>query len=137
MSLDRVFAELRIRAEQVPIPPRLPTSEELANVERQIGLSFSPDYRRFLLESSDIVLGTLEPATVTNAACHTYLPKVVASAREYGVPQHLLPICEDNADFYCLAPSGEVQFWSHDGVVEERWPSLAAWLTQVWLGERA
>jgi len=135
--LDQAIAELRRRNEPVPLPWRLPTSSEVEAMEVALGVRFPDDYRRFLLEASDVVLGTLVPATITNASDYTYLPAVVASARDYGVPAHLFPICEDNADFYCLAPSGEIVFWSHNGATDDRWPSLAHWLLQVWLGERA
>lgn len=135
--LDQAIAELRRRNEPVPLPLRLPTPSEVAAMEATLGVRFPDDYRRFLLEASDVVLGTLEPATITNASDHTFLPSVVASARIYGVPDHLFPICEDNADFYCLAPSGAIVFWSHNGATDERWPSLAHWLQRVWLEERA
>jgi hypothetical protein len=135
--LDDVIAELRSRNEQVPCPMRLPSETELAAIEEELALKLPDDYRKFMLEASDVALGTLEPATATNPEFHTHLPSVVASAHECGVPHTLLPICEDNGDFYCLEPSGAVRFWSHNGSVNETWPSLAHWLKQVWLGERA
>ena len=51
------------------------------------------------------------------------------------MPKELVPICHDNADFYCMAPDGRVIFWSHDmqGPNGEEWPSLAAWIEQVWM----
>ncbi len=137
MLLDKIIAELRSRSEKVPKPLGLPTPAEVAAVESELGVVFPPDYRTFLLEASDVVLGTLEPATISNPAFHTHLPKVVASARAFGVPVQLFPICEDNADFFCLASTGEIRYWSHNGAVDESWPSLAHWLKQVWLGERA
>lgn len=135
--LSAVLAELRAQNELMPLPLRLPTPTEVAASERQVGMSFPDDYRRFLLEASDITLGTLEPATVCEPGSHTYLPGVVASARALGVPREWLPICEDNADFYCLDPAGVVRFWTHNGYSQETWPDLASWLQKVWLGERA
>lgn len=137
MVIDQAIAELSRRSEDVPVPLRLPSVSEVEAVEREVGISFSTDYRRFLLEASNVVFGTLEPATVSDTTAHTHLPKVVASARTFGVPSNLLPICEDNADFYCLAPSGEVVFWSHNGATDERWQSLAEWISLFWIGERA
>jgi hypothetical protein len=137
MTLDGVIAELRSRSQAVPLPPRLPTSAEIAEVEARLGVTFPADYAKFLAEASDVTLGTLEPATIANPNAHTHLCSVVSSARKCGVPVHLLPICEDNGDFYCLEPPGSVLFWSHNGAGLERSPSLAAWLEQVWLGERA
>lgn len=137
MRLSEVIAELRRRSERVPKPPRLPTPAEITSVEATIGVSLPDDYRRFLLEASDVVLGTLEPATVTEPSSHTYLPSVVASARAFGVPRELLPICEDNANFFCLDSAGVVRFWSHDAAADESWPTIANWIEEVWLGERA
>jgi hypothetical protein len=96
-------------------------------------VTFPSDYRRFLLKASDVCAGSFEPATITSPRSHTYLPDVVASAREWGVPPELLPICEDNSDFYCLNSAGEICFWSHDSATDECWPNLAAWIEQVWL----
>ena len=132
--LDAVIAELRRLNEPVPKPLRLPTPKEVAALERDLGRRFHPDFRRYLLEASDVTLGTLEPVTATPESGHTYLPRVAEDARESGLPNHLLPICEDNADFYGLTDGGEVVYWSHDGTTDERWPDLATWIEEVWIG---
>jgi hypothetical protein len=121
----------------MPLPLRLPTIAQVAAAEQRLGLPFPDDYRRFLLEASDVVLGALEPATICDPSSHTHLPDVVATARGVGVPDDWLPICEDNADFYCLDSRATVRFWSHDGATRESWPNLATWLHDVWIGERA
>lgn len=136
-SLDRVLVALRERNERVPRPPRLPSVAEVDAFERELGLAFHPDYRQYLLTASDVVFGTIEPATITDPLAHTRLADVVASARCYGLPNALFPICEDNADFYCFTPAGEVVYWSHDGMHGGHWSSLAEWIENVWLGERA
>ena len=82
-----------------------------------------------------MVVGTKEPVTVGTGG-YTDLQAVVADARQVGVPSELLPVCEDNGDFYCLAPSGEVVFWSHDGATDERWADLACWINEVWINRR-
>jgi hypothetical protein len=58
-----------------------------------------------------------------------------AWAWEAGLPRDVLQFCEDNAEYYCLMPSGEVVFWAHNGVTDEQWPDLAAWIKQVWIEE--
>ena len=136
MDLDSAFKELRLRNELVPKPIRLPHAHEVDEAEKSIGRKFHPDFRRYLLEVSDVVLGTLEPVTITVKG-HTDLRKVVADAKEWGVPDELFPVCEDNADFYCLDQDGKVKFWSHNGVADEEWPNLADWITEVWIGESA
>jgi hypothetical protein len=135
MSLAEVIAELRSLNEPVPVPPRLPTEAEVAAAESALGVRFHADYRQFLLQGSDVVLGAIEPAVVTPDAGHLDLVAMVEEAREIGVPKNLLPFCEDNGSYYCLKSTGKVVFWSHDGATEETWPSLAHWIKQVWIGE--
>jgi hypothetical protein len=136
-QLQQAIQELRALNEPVPKPIPLPTEADVAEAERNLGIKFQPDYRAYLLTASDVVLGALEPATITEPESHTYLGGVINDARSSGVPESLFPFCEDNADFYCLSPDGEVLFWSHNGATDERWPSLAAWIQQVWVGENA
>jgi hypothetical protein len=134
MNLDESFAELHSRNRPVPKPARLPTASEVDAAERQLGIRFHPDFRRYLLEVSDVVVGTLEPVTITLPDSHTDLSAVAESAWDgCGVPRNLVPVCEDNADFYCMSQSGEIVFWSHNGLTSERWPNLAAWIADVWL----
>src|SRR5438067_1933106 len=116
MDLDEVLLLLRSRNEPVPRPLRLPTRAEVDDAEQRLAVRFHPDFRRYLLEVSDVSCGVLEPVTITRPESHTDLFKVVESAWVgYAVPRELLPICEDNADFYCMNTSGEVVFWSHNG----------------------
>lgn len=36
------------------------------------------------------------------------------------MPKKLLPICEDNGDYYLIDPrSGKISFWSHNGTTDE------------------
>lgn len=136
MNLEDAIQELRELNEPVPKPMRLPTPAEVGIAEQTLGVSFHPDYREFLLEASDVVYGAKEPCTVTPDGGHTHLIAVATDAwEEMGVPRDLIPICEDNGDYYCMNKSGEVVFWSHDGVTGERWPNLATWIKQVWIGE--
>ncbi|MFO1021376.1 MAG: SMI1/KNR4 family protein [Planctomycetales bacterium] len=135
-QLSAAIRKLRELNEPVPKPMRLPSPEEVDEAERELGIQFHPDYRHYLLEASDVVLGILEPATLTVPDDFTDLREVCKSAWEsYDVPRNLLPICEDNADFYCLNARGEVLFWSHNGLSEEKWPTLADWIEQVWIAE--
>lgn len=136
MDLDEAIRELRARNEPVPRPLRLPTPAEVAEAERRLSLPFPPDFRRYLLEASDVICGAIEPVTITRPQSHTDLFEVAENAwGNLGLPRDLLPICEDNSDFYCMDPTGEVVFWSHDGWSSGRWRSLAEWITQVWLAE--
>jgi hypothetical protein len=136
VTLDEVIAELRRRNEPVPRPAPLPTEDEVEAAEARLGVRFHPDYRRFLLQASDINYNVLEPATITRPGAHNDLFRIAQRARgTWRVPRDLVPICEDNADLYCLTPDGRVIFWSHDMRAPngEEWPDLAAWIEQVWM----
>jgi hypothetical protein len=138
MTLDEAIAELHRRHEPVPIPTRLPTEDEVNAAERALGVSFHPDYRRFLMKAGDVNYGLLEPATITKPHAHTDLLRVAQRAREsWSVPLHLVPICADNADYFCMTPAGSVIHWSHDiqAPSGEEWPDLASWIEQVWMAD--
>lgn len=137
MTIDAAIQELKGMNENVARPLRLPSEDQVSAMERELGIQFHPDYRQYLLRASDVVLGALEPAEVTEPQSHTYLPSVVAGAREMGVPDDLLPYCEDNGHYYYLRKDGSVAFWSHNGSTNEAWPDLAAWVLQVWIAENA
>lgn len=134
--LDEAIAQLRTLNEPVPKPMRLPTLAEVEAIESMLGVRFHTDFRTYLLEASDVVFGTKEPATITRPESHTDLRKICDSAwNHYGVPKDLLPFCEDNADFFCLTADGEVRYWSHNGWSPEKWPNLATWIKQAWIDE--
>jgi hypothetical protein len=137
MEIETVIRELRKLNQPVPKPLRLPTEREVDAAQRAVGVTFHPDYRTYLLAASDVVFGALEPATVLPGRGNRYLPQMAGSAwRDVGLPRDLLPICEDNGDYYCMTPDGRVVFWSHDGpIASETWPDLATWIEKVWIEE--
>jgi hypothetical protein len=102
-----------------------------------LGITFHTDYRRFLLEASDVTFGTIEPAVVTPNAGYLDLVVMAREAwawEDLALPRDWLPFCEDNGNYYCLTPSGEVVFHSLE-IEEERWPNLATWIKEVWIEE--
>jgi len=135
--IDEAIEKLRQYHEPPPDALALPTEQEVATLEKALGLAFLPEYRAFLLKGSDVVFGSIAPATITAPGSPNHLPRVIESARDFGVPQDLFPFCEDNNDFYCLEASGAVVFWSHDCSSDESWASLAEWIEQEWIGENA
>lgn len=133
MNINAAITALREAHCPPPRPYTLPSEAAVAAAERHLGIPFSLDYRQFLLQASDVCVGTYEPAILPPEAGHCDLFKIAHAAWEIGVDSQYLPICEDNGDYFCLAPSGEVVFWSHNGTTPERWPSLADWIHDVWL----
>ncbi len=136
MTLDEAISELRRRNEPVPKPAPLPHSADVDRIERELEVKLHSDLRHYLLQASDVVCGTKEPVTITLPQSHTFLPDVARSAwNAHGMPRDLLPICEDNGNYYCMDSSGRIVFWSHDGTTDEMWPNLATWIMEVWIGE--
>jgi len=132
--MDDVIEQLRSLNEEVPIPLRLPTESEIESVENKLGFQFHPDYKKYLLEASDIVYGVLEPATISAESGHTYLVAMAKEAWKIGVPRDVLPIVEDNGDYYCLDRDGHILFWTYNGFTNEIWENLANWIQEVWIG---
>lgn len=135
MQIDEVIAELRDINEEVPKPLRLPSEEEVTKIETDLKVSLNPDYRKFLLCAGDVVYGTFEPALAIPDYPNLYLSNVAKEAWGNGLNKNLIPICEDNGDYYCLNGSGEVEFWSHQGASDEKWPNIATWIKEVWIEE--
>ena len=132
--LSSVIARLRELNEPVPKPLRRPTEEEVDAAERDLGVTFHPDYRRFLLEASDVSYGTYEPASVTVRGGYLDLRDVAREAwDDWEVPRDLLPFCKSEADFFCLNQAGEVVYMDHNGWTDEKWPDLATWIEEVWI----
>mmetsp|Transcript_12431 Transcript_12431/g.17355 ORF Transcript_12431/g.17355 Transcript_12431/m.17355 type:complete len:161 (-) Transcript_12431:1670-2152(-) len=128
VGMDAAIAHLRELGEGVRIP--LPTEQKVDAIALAAGVSFPHDFRRFLLEASDVAYGILEPVNVDN------FEEVLADALEIGVPDNLLPICEDNGDFYCVNTTSEaVIFYDHNGSGSECWSNIASWIEAVWIGE--
>ncbi len=132
--MEDVIELLREKNEPVPVPLELPDEDLLVVIEEELYLSLPDDYREFLLTVSDVVCGSLEPATVTDSRSHTYLPEMAAEAWNRGLPRHYVPICESNDGYYCIAEEGAVYFWDESGPSEEEeWSSIWHWAREVWL----
>jgi hypothetical protein len=133
MNLKDTIRELRELNETVPSPPTLPTKQEIDDLEVETSIKFPADYRTYLLQASDIVFGTIEPVTITDEDAHTDFRIVLADAQDAGLPEGLVPLCEENGDFHCMKADGSIIFWSFDGESGDTWPDLATWITEVWM----
>lgn len=113
----------------------LPDDALIEKYEHATGVLFSEDYKMFLKSVSNAFVGFMSPFTLSQGLSERNGDLVVGvnNARKVGVPNNWLPICEDNGDYYCLAPDGSVRFWDHNGASDEKWPDLATWAREVWL----
>ena len=133
--LEKTIQKLREVNEEVPIPLRLPTDEEILNAEITLNKKFHPDFKKYLKEASDVTFGALEPLVVVSGDDRLFLPLVANEAWDYGLPKDLLPICEDNGDYFAIDDNGQVHYWSHNGATEEKWTDLSTWIKEIWLEE--
>ncbi len=131
--MEDVIEALIEGCEAVPIPLTLPDDELLVEIEEQILIPLPSEYKEFLLQVSDVVYGSIEPATVTDPQSHTYLPELAAYAWSIGLSRELIPICQLGDDYYCIEQDGTIVFWTHQSIDEESWDSIWQWAKNVWL----
>jgi hypothetical protein len=113
---------------------RLPTEDELVELEEEILISIPTDLKEFLLEASDVVYGSLSPVTATEPHAHTHLPELTATAWSLGLPRELIPICEANNGYYFIEQDGAIGFWSsEEEISEEQWDNLWDWVSNIWM----
>jgi len=133
-DLEKVLLELKSLREHTPIIHALPSDDMILQAEKGIGLSFSDDYKKFLKEASNVTYGRKQPLMVTGGKHSSRdLLEVIDEARQWEVPDDWIPICEDNGDYFCIAPDGQIRFWDHNGATDEAWPDLATWIKEVWI----
>jgi hypothetical protein len=113
----------------------LPDDRLIKYYEQATGFKFSNDYKKLLKNTGNAFVGFLSLLVLNPKGEEHYgeLQNAIREGREIGLPESWLPICEDNSDYYCLTPNGEIRFWSHDGDVDEKWADLATWVKEVWL----
>jgi hypothetical protein len=113
-------------------PFRPPTDAEIAAAEQRLGVPFPTEYKAFLKTGSDVADAPIEPAVILSGSGHLDLFQIAETAwKLMHLPRHLLPFVEDNGDYYCITPAGEVVYWSHNGTTDEKWASIADWRQQV------
>lgn len=118
----------------LPAKQALPDDNLLDIYQKDMGVRFPEDYRTFLKEASDSIFGGKDALMVTSARSHPR--ELIVTAKEawsIGVPRTWIPICEDNGNYYCVLDSGEVRYWSHDGISMESWPTVGDWIKNVWI----
>ena len=108
------------------------TDVELGEAQRILGFEFPLEYIEFVKSGYDLGDAPIEALEILNPPSYVNIFETLKNAREYyDLPVELLPICEDNSDYYCLNATGEVVFWSHNGVTYEKWENIAEWRAQM------
>lgn len=132
MAMEDIIEELINCAQSVVVPIEPATEEQLLEVQEQIYISLPKDYRDFLLNVGHLVVGTLEPATVSDPHAHNYLPELCSQAWDEGVPRYLIPYCAHADGYYCLSQEGTALDWRHGNVGESEWETIWEWAADIW-----
>ena len=117
----------------IPVPLELPDDDDLIVIEEELLLPLPYEYKEFLLTVSDVVYGSFEPATASDACSHTHLPELASQAWDLGISRELIPICKHRGNYYCLQQDGSIQFYENLQATEEEWSSIWHWAKDVWL----
>lgn len=128
-----IIDQLQELSENVPVPLDLPSFEDLVEVEEQLLIGLPADLKEFLLHASNVIYGSIEPVTASDAYSHTYLPEVASYAWSIGLPRDQIPICQLGDSFYCIDQDGQVQYWEDGDFSNEVWESFWDWVEDVWL----
>lgn len=138
MATDLQHVIEQINLANDPVERNLPSPSDalIHRYEKVTGFTFPEDHKIFLKAVSNAFIVYMSPFTLNESMKEDFgdLRVGINEAREIGVPESWLPICEDNGDYYCLLPDGKVRFWDHNGSSDEAWPDLATWAKEVWLG---
>ena len=94
--MDDVIDMLRERHDGGLVALELPDEDRLVEIEEQLLISLPGDYKEFLLNASDIVCGSLEPATVMDDYAHNFLPEMAANAWDQGCLLYTSPSPRDS-----------------------------------------
>ena len=133
--MEDVIELLRERHEGGLVALELPDEDRLVEIEEQLLIPLPGDYKEFLLNASDIICGSLEPATVMDDYAHNFLPEMAANAWDQGMPRYLIPVCETPEGIYAMSQEGSVLLWvAGEGIrEEEEWGSIWQWAREIWL----
>lgn len=134
VSLEDVINELKTvslgQCNNVP----LPDDEIISQYEKDIGFIFPSDYKKVVKEVGNVFYGTIELLSLSqDKKYYGELSETLMEARELGIPESWIPICEDNGNYYCIDSQGIIRFWSPDGKSDDIWPNIAVWIKEIWI----
>lgn len=111
---------------------KIPTDIEINDAQEKLGFNLPSEYVAFIKSGYDLGDAPLEALEIVNPPSYADIYEALESARKsYGLPLELMPICEDNSDYYCINQKGEVVFWSHNGTTDEKWKNVTIWRNQM------
>lgn len=132
--------KLKERGAINPFNDKLPTFEDINNLEKELNILLPDSYKTYLLDYSNISLGVYELLKPFRDNTYLDMINVVENSRTI-LPPNLIPFLYDNGDYFCFnlsknAPDYEVVFWSHNGQTDEKWSNFITWVEKCWIGEQ-
>lgn len=113
-----------------------PSNSLIDSYQKYIRFLLSDEYKFLTKTCKHNIYGTKDPLIITqDKSSRSELNCAILEVRGIGLPNNWLPICEDNGDYYCIIPDGTLQFWISNRSSDEKWPSLKAWIKEVWINQ--
>ena len=133
--MNDIAAKLQELKEDIPTALELPDEDAITEIEEELLVPLSDDFKEYLLTASDVVYGALEPVTVADPYAHTHLPEVAAVAWNRGLPRQLTPLCEYKDGYYAVTETGEVYLWTEgeEGFDGDCIGGVWDWVENIWL----
>jgi len=101
-TLENIIELLKSKAKITPPAKFPPSIDDIIEIQNQFDFTFTEDFNGFLKTTIGLFYGKVQPGTVSSNPVFTSLNRVILNAQEYGVPNDVIPFCEDNANFYCV-----------------------------------
>jgi hypothetical protein len=133
MAMEDIIERLRERNQNVLIPLELPDEDQLVLLEEEILIGLPDEYKGFLLEVSDVICGSIEPATAADPNSHTYIAELAANAWNDGLAREFIPVCHHQDTYYCIDEDGEIFEWGDGEFTDQTWSGIWMWAKEVWL----
>ena len=134
IAMEEVIEALHAAAIQQTFEVELPDEDDLVEIEEELLLPMPSEFKAFLLQVSNLVIGSLEPVTVSDPQAHTHLPEVTSEAWADGLPRDLIVLCRVGQGCYCINQEGEVLLWQAGEIDSEHtWEDVWSWANEVWL----
>lgn len=132
--MDEIIKRLQEVAITQTVLIDIPDEDQLVEIEEELLLPIPREFKNFLIQASHLIVGSLEPVTVTDPNAHTHLPEVTAEAWQEGLPREFIVVCKITDGYYCISQEGEIQLWqNHEVVTDLHWDDIWNWVEEVWL----
>ena len=142
-SFMNVLDKLKELGAYSPFDSRLPTEDDITQLEYELKIVLPDSYKEYLLEYSNIYFDGFELLKPFKDNSYSDIYKVIKDAyKSHRLSERYIPFLYDNGDYYCFnldknSSDYEVLFCSHNGTTNEKWANFLDWVEKCWIGENA